>query len=339
MKPAILFLTETFLQHGGVETRIRLYAQAYWARGWNVYIEPTQYRNSTPDNFKLGKNGFINTCWLVWWKFTRHIRIIEWQSGSSENIKFYPFIMRLLGVHLGIVFHGVVGKEIESKITNFHYALCVSEVQKKRYPALAGCTVIPNALPRLKDSFNIWKWQKQTRALYISRLDKDKMPSILAFIRFCNTHHIPMDIAGTGYILQNLKEQYGGKNIHFIGPIDTKTFLQNQQHKYLFVGGIGQVALEGITQGYPVLITPLTGEEYCFFATNENLEKLQFYNFSPHTPQEAVCFEKDIQATRYKLQQLQRGEYKTSWLSIEQVFAKYDFNQIFERYWNQVFKK
>lgn len=236
------------------------------------------------------------------------------------------------------MFHGLVGPDVLQNMRYFHYAICVSEAQQKRYQALSACTVIPNTLPAIGTLSAIWQWQGQTRALYISRLDEDKMPSIQAFIDFCTKYHIHMDIAGSGFILQHLKEKYGSE-ICFLGAIDTNMFLQNQRHKYLFVSGIGQVALEGLASGYPVLIAPLIGEKYCFFVTNENLQKLQIYNFSPHTETEAACFEVDIKQAHHQLKQLLQGTYKTSWLSQEQVFAKYNFNKMFDKYWQTVFEK
>ncbi len=338
MKPSVLFVTETFLKYGGVETRVRMYAEAYRRKGWNVYIKPTIYRAGYERKlFDLGNNCFVNTCLLLFWSVIKKIKIIEYQSGSEEDVRFFPRVLHFFGIKLGIVFHGKAGENLLKKINLFDYSLCVSEIQKIRQQALSSCVVVPNALPRC---INKWKWANQSRALYISRLDEDKRPSLEAFVSFCLKFKVKMDIAGEGYLLEELKrkmeEKYGAETIHFLGGINTMSFLKKSIEKYLFIGGIGNVALEALSVGYPVLVSPLVGKENCFFVKETNYEKLRFCNFSPHNRLEIINFEQDVRNVKQDIINLHDGKSGETCLSPKIISQKYDFDAVFERYWLEI---
>ena len=122
----------------------------------------------------------------------------------------------------------------------------------------------------------------QNRAILISRIDKEKLPTIEAFITYCQNINIDFDIAGkdeTGNIITELLiKKYNIPFEKFIGNVNTIDFLIRNKDKYLFVGGVGQVAIEAGILGFPVLCLAHLGVEYSTFITKTNFS--DFQNFT-----------------------------------------------------------
>lgn len=119
----------------------------------------------------------------------------------------------------------------------------------------------------------------------MSRIDAEKLPTLKSFILVCAEYGIDFDVAGpvrseSSKVMRRLSKL----NIpaeKFIGPVDTVPFLLEKGKNYLFVGGVGQVALEAASIGMPVLIPTHTEiPSLSTFLTNENFDSLLKNNFT-----------------------------------------------------------
>ncbi|EBN6863681.1 hypothetical protein DYJ33_28645, partial [Salmonella enterica] len=128
-----------------------------------------------------------------------------------------------------------------------------------------------------------WKYTDQKRAILITRISKDKLPSIINFVKICNKYNIDYDIAGAfdnaSDIISSLVKDGLNKNA-FLGYVDTIPFLKEHADKYLFVAGVGQAIMEGTSLGYPSLVTSFTDDyQDSSFITPDNIEYLKSENF------------------------------------------------------------
>ena len=123
------------------------------------------------------------------------------------------------------------------------------------------------------------------RALFISRIDKEKYPTLKNFVEICKYFKLSFDIAGPIILdkktfLKKLKQLKVNER-SFIGPIDTDTFIQSNKQKYLFIAGVGQVVLEAAAAGVPALVlTHLSNPFKSRFLTDDNFECLLSNNFT-----------------------------------------------------------
>lgn len=280
----------------------------------------------------LTEKPWLNTFVLIFWVIFRKVKIIEYQSGGKGKILFCISPLQFLRARVGIVFHGLIDStRAEKYIRQMDYACCVSPYQKERFPVLKGTVCCPNALEKIQFS---WQFSFQRKALLVSRLDRDKLPSIRAFVKFCVKNKIPFEVAGEGSRKKFLKKYCSKvcerKNISipiFLGSIKTESFLENNGKKYLFLGGLGQVALEGLGKGYPVLIPSMAG--ICFFINQKNIDSAWKCNFSPH--QKTKCAElcKEVDSANEDYKKILKGD--VSFLP-KQLSSYFLFSFVFEKY-------
>lgn len=142
---------------------------------------------------------------------------------------------------------------------------------------------IPNWVESIKGG---WSYQGQKKALFISRLDSEKFPTLLSFIGICRSIGCDFDIAGNISTRSNrVRHKIIGllsklDNCNYLNEIDTETFLEENVNKYLFVGGVGQVAVEAMSYSVPVLVcTHLVDYTYSRFITKENFNRFVENNF------------------------------------------------------------
>lgn len=334
-------MTETFSVCGGVENRVQQYCRLWQKHGWQTYIAPTMPSAKLPFLEKSSsRHGCINTLLLCWWRLTRNVRVVEWQSGSDGKVRFSPKVLKAFGIKTGIVFHGRVGQTVQRRAWQTDYQLCVSPAQQKRCPALKACPYVNNALEL---DLSTWSFENQKKALLVSRLDRDKIPSVRAFVRFCIAQKMVFDVAGSGNAAVFLK-QWATKQCAlaklpaplFRGSINTLAFLKEHKEEYLFIGGVGQVVLEALSLGYPALLASLTGQRDCFFIKPHNIKEAAFYNFSLHDPQESRLFAKEQARAKEDLAALRCGEagpFKMAQADLE----RFDLKHAFKKYWQIVF--
>lgn len=95
-----------------------------------------------------------------------------------------------------------------------------------------------------------------TRALYIGRIDRGKLPTLQTFVEICEKWQVPYQVAGSFSTQSDVvRFQRRLPLAALLGPIDTRAFLAEHGHDYLFVGGVGQVPLEAAAVNLPALIT------------------------------------------------------------------------------------
>ena len=338
-QPAIVFLTEKFLKFGGVETRVRQYRLVWQKQGWKSYVSSLFQRQKGKGFLHgLGRYSLWNTFLLLCWRVWKGVRVVEWQSGGRGKMRFYPCLLRLAGIKTGVVFHGQTSKLAADIIKKVDYAFCISRVQQQRNSFLKECVCIENGIIMQEP---IWHFSGQQKAILISRCDGDKFLSIMSFIHFCLKCRIPFEIVGDGNLLDRLKRlaytlcsKRGLDEPIFWGVQPTFQFLRSHSHRYLFVAGVGQVALEGASVGYPVLICPLIRHS-CFFLHGTNLSALGYCNFSPHNMQEVAPFLSDIKYAADDLLTLQRGESQR-FVCAGQQLEPYRLENIQDKYWRAI---
>lgn len=121
---------------------------------------------------------------------------------------------------------------------------------------------------------------RSNKAIYIGRIDSEKLKTIISFVSICQVYGLEFEIAGPIYpqvAVTQFVQHIGLK--HFIGSIDTRSFLQERGNEYIFVAGVGQVALESAAVNLPTLIpTHGANARQSVFLSEENLELLLDWN-------------------------------------------------------------
>ena len=147
---------------------------------------------------------------------------------------------------------------------------------------------------------------------------------------------IPFEIAGVGtkkIFIEKWARQFCIRkkmpNPVFWGSIQSDSFLTKNWQKYLFLGGIGLVALEGIGKGYPVLISSMAG--LCFFVNRKNIVSAWTYNFSPYRKENCNKFYEDIFSSATDYQKLAKGDLSFMPLNIPDCMQ---FVSVFNKYKN-----
>lgn len=288
--PGVLFVSRSFLAHGGVETRVRKYSSVWKKRGYRVYIASVWEDCSGGDvSFFLTRNISFNNWLLRYIIYKQNIRIVEWQAGGPEPPLFSLSLLRLSGVRAGVIIHAARKEWNFNYVQHAEYVACSSRIQTQRAPLLAGACVLPNAVDYRS---SVWQYAGQQKSVIISRISQDKIPSLTAFIRLCQNWGVAYDIAGpvAGACAQNIKQSlqtsFGIKEEQFIGGVSTEDFLAAHAADYLFVGGVGQVILEAGQLGFPCLMASLAGVEHSCFVTRGRFQTCYGYNFSPWMPAE-----------------------------------------------------
>lgn len=131
-------------------------------------------------------------------------------------------------------------------------------------------TIIPNCvLPQnTKFKYN----PLSTKALYIGRIDTDKLKSLRSFVEICRKNKFTFDIVGT---FAEGEPQFYKETLPkecLLGIIDTRKYLFENSHNYAFIAGVGQVILEASVANLPALIAAHTVPEESYFLTKSNID-------------------------------------------------------------------
>lgn len=175
-------------------------------------------------------------------------------------------------------------KCVPSDFDALDYQIVVSDRLLRLFPK--GRTV-PNWVP--PRSVKLGVDLQSRKALFISRIDKEKLPTLKNFAALCAENGIDYDIAGpvrsdNAKVRRRLGQLAIAKE-KFIGPIDTVPFLEAHGSAYLFASGVGQAALEAASLGLPVLIAShTTSAAQSTFLTSENFSGLLADNLTIKDP-------------------------------------------------------
>lgn len=151
-------------------------------------------------------------------------------------------------------------------------------VSTRFYTDIEDIVNIPNAvaIPEIPPPYNV-----QARyALYVGRIDDEKLPTLQNFIKICEQFGFKYHIAGSissQTVVQNFVRQLPAESL--IGAINTREYLQTHSRDYAFIGGVGQVPLEAGVANLPALICthlddPLKSAVLC----DENVDTLVDWN-------------------------------------------------------------
>ncbi len=130
---------------------------------------------------------------------------------------------------------------------------------------------------------NQWNYSAQEKALFISRLDREKLPTLKSFIAACKKLGCNFEVAGPIQQSENTELNALLANIgstRYLGMIDTRVFLNAHVNDYLFIGGVGQVSIEAAGYGIPSLIcTHHANADFSRFVTQANFNDFVLRNF------------------------------------------------------------
>lgn len=266
---------------GGIESRLLKYANHLRQDGIEPYFL-CQYNEYSPilENFTVYYLRFhdanFEKCFL---DLLQHKRFdtIEFQFGPTDYFEKLDIEALKKSHRVGGTIHALIPLP-EAQLAKLDYCCLISSSQpynkSNKTFQLNGVTIYPA----------LWKFNHQRKALFISRLDKEKLPTLRAFLDFCISKNIAPEIAAplsnkASLDARSIIEHEYGEIPNFIGAIDSLPFLKEHTQDYLFVGGVGQVPLEALSLGYPAFVCSHLGLEHSTFVTEENFEELRIYNF------------------------------------------------------------
>ncbi len=206
-----------------------------------------------------------------------HIDLVEFQF-KTERYAYDIDIEALKKIcRVGCFMHNLSREPKRSNrafYSQFHYRLSSQRTWKDFF------TRVPNWI----ESCNpIWRYASQRKALYISRADKSKIPSLLRFIKVCKEHGLGIEIACPLPISRHWTRALKNEKISpssFIGAIDTIAYLKEHASDYLFVAGIGQVPVEAASFGIPAFLPSSRKTDFDgVFLTNEAVQFFHEWNF------------------------------------------------------------
>lgn len=323
-KPAsrnILYIIKYIESHGGIETRVRNYAEAL--KNAHCQVVFVSERN---DNEALKRD---HTCLQLNFHAKNAgkslLAIIEaYRIDIAEfHIWSHRFLYSLdIGAlkrrcRVGCVVHCEI-PALDPKLLNaMDYRIFISDLLRSvDYARLDHYKVLPNAVHR---THPVWRYKNQRKALIISRIAKDKFDQLCAAVGYCRSRGIPFTIAGSTErraVTRRLKRRFDLDDDVFTGiPIDTVEYLKAHVDDYLMVAGVGQVLLEAGALGYPCLLASDAGAEHASFLTRDNIRGNFGRNLTAPSPRRKdVCVrEMDLSdLAAYDISEIIRNDYALS---------------------------
>lgn len=276
-KSCVLFLMDYLFLAGGVERRLEL--QFKWLEEHNV--QPVIVARSQ-DYVQLDKYPFVRLIGYASNAQQKLLDLIRWTGAVCVefNMKstsfFHDVDLEAIKRHarVGCMIHGRVALD-EEQLNRLDFR-CTSSIHANDY---TGVTFIPNIVefPLQTADYNIYS----KKALYIGRIDSEKLPTVENFVRLCREHRIEYEIAGPINRESKGVAEFCGTldESVLIGPIDTRTFLLENGKEFAFIGGVGQVPLEAIAVNLPVVVlSHERNSNRAVFADSNNLADLIEWN-------------------------------------------------------------
>ncbi len=253
----ILYVTQNLQAIGGVETRLAKQLNFFnpnILQGALLTEKNSFYPLLKFPNFHLDfyAPNFLEH--LIHIVHTGHFDFVEFQCHNLNYLKDIHLDLLKRYCKVGIAFHNKVADNYQYFINQADYCLRVS-------PFILPDVYISNGetIPFIRNWVEcihpIWQYAKQKKALYIARLDNDKLPTLKNFVKICEILGYDYEIAGRlppNTLTANFMAELPTNS--YIGPIDTVDFLSKHAANYLFVGGVGQVVLEALSFNIPALV-------------------------------------------------------------------------------------
>lgn len=331
-RPIILYVVNRLEVMGGVEVRMAAYCRELTKHGFRVIIA-SEYNNFPEllcyDNVYLNFSASnIQQC-LNQLVSKLDVHYLEFHFKTPEIIRNLNF-EQFQPAKIGCMIHNIVDASFLNRY-NFDYMLVVSTLLKNKYQKLLPVlTVIPNAVKKEDISYR-HPQNAPFEAIIVSRISREKLPTLKAFIEFCQKNGIIPRIGGPQSsqckIEKRLMKQYNLRDDNFFGLYDMNDLSANSG-RFLFVGGVGQAALNAGVLGYPVFLASHLGLKYSLFLTAENLNIFASENF---TVKRRNIYPATHSLRRQALNDIMTGNYKPYDLN-KIILQHYEFDKVFAKY-------
>jgi len=162
--------------------------------------------------------------------------------------------------------------------------------------------------------------------LMISRIDHDKIKSVICGVEYCKKNKLNVYFLGT--VNEKLKSmlitEYKLTDNNFLGHHDTYEYIRRHHYNYLFVIGVDQVAMEIGGLGIPVLIS--TYEKELMF-----LKKNNYRNYSLNYGYLSKKFINDINKDGDYVKRLEENACRDLKKILKNELEEFDMHEIFVR--------
>lgn len=303
-RTVVLFVFDFLHETGGVECRVELFLDRLSARGIQPVIVAARHDYAPLQKYPCLRliPGAPNAAWKLL-QFVRWsgAKVVEFNLKSPKLAHDVDIKALRQLVRVGCMLHGREDTTQEF-LDRLDYRCTVFSRSSgfERLVKLPNIVTFPDACPAFDPHADT--------ALYVGRIDSEKLPTIRNFIRICERLGVRFEIAGpvtspgsrpVGRFLPTVPPDA------LIGPIDTRAHLQAYGSRYLFVAGVGQVPLEAAAADLPALITPHDPTpERAMFLDAENQEVLRDWNCvinripRPLTPGNVDAFAEAVRLAR-----------------------------------------
>lgn len=275
-KPCVLYVLDFLFKTGGVERRLAL--QFKWLRAHGILpvlvVEKQDYE-PLKDYPCLFLNQEAPNAGRKLLEFVKRIRpaAVEFNVKSTDFLHDVDVNALKALTRVGVMIHNLIDADQE-RMDALDYR-CIVRKHERRYKHL---TYVPNAVvfPDVVPSYR----PEARKALYIGRIDEEKLPTLKNFVEICRRYGMSFEIAGPVYqegaVTQWAESLPDGV---MLGVIDTRSFLPAHGEEYAFIAGVGQVALEAAAVNLPCLVTThLPNAMRSAFLTRDNLARLLDWN-------------------------------------------------------------
>ena len=280
----ILYITDSLEFVGGLETR--LVKQINILRSSSLEIALLTQKNTfrpSLDFINLHLDFYAPNFSDHLLSIVRHGRFdfVEFQCHGIDYISNIDLPLLKHYCKVGLAIHNEVKGINQAFINQMDYGLLAAYRDSCSTLKTKNGKDIPIIRNWVNSVSPLWTYSSQDKALFISRLDDDKFPTLKSFLQVCEAVGCDYEIAGQirpqtimGTFISNLKPDA------YIGPVDTVRFLEKKADDYLFVGGVGQVPLEALSFGIPALVATHSEDyENSRFVVKDNFDRLLHRNF------------------------------------------------------------
>lgn len=274
-KKIVLYVLDYLIEAGGVERRLAL--QFEWLEKHGIQpvlvCEKQDYKplSDTPTIFFVPFAPHVEDFLLQLVKRTG-ASVVEFQMKDSRLLHSIDLTQLKTMVRTGCMIHGLVPAD-QAILDALDYRATSAVNRYARLVTIPNVVAFPHKCP----AFN----PKSRKALYVGRIDSEKLPTVKSFVAICSQHGFQFEIAGPLSLQQKDVSQFSSTlpRSAYIGTIDTRAFLVEKGCEYAFIGGVGQVILEAAAANLPALIaTHLPDVQRSTFLTKDNLSQLLHWN-------------------------------------------------------------
>ena len=275
-RQVVFYVTDCLTETGGVERRLAM--QFEWLKRHGiqpVLVVEDQAYQPLADYPCLKLLQWAPNAKEIFMRLVREFKplAVEFQMKCPKFFHSMDIKELQKYTRVGVTIHGR-GDFDQAYLNALDYC-CSVRINELHYENL---TLIPNVVhfPQTCPTYN----PGATKALYIGRIDVEKLLTVQSFVEVCQRFGVDYEIAGSVNDAREVKAWAATQSKEvFIGVIDTRHYLTNHGHKYVFVGGVGQVVLEAVAANMPCLVTTHNKDAMrSAFVTTDNLGELLEWN-------------------------------------------------------------